>query len=211
MGETLITTHDANRRAMAVAEALFGDDRTIPTLLLWGIFLPTLLVLYLILNWLPLLVAAQGLDRAVAPQASLAFNCASVVGALLVGRMVDQCGPRWPLLACYAGLAAALYALAGSQNLAAVLTWSAAAGFTLMGANYALYGIAPAHYPARGRGTGSGAATSMGRVGSVVGPLLAGMLLDGGASVAGVILHMLPAVAVAGVAAFLLSFHATRH
>jgi AAHS family 3-hydroxyphenylpropionic acid transporter len=80
-----------------------------------------------------------------------------------------------------------------------------------MGANYALYGIAPAHYPARGRGTGSGAATSMGRVGSVVGPLLAGMLLDGGVSVAGVILHMLPAVAVAGVAAFLLSFHATRH
>ena len=59
-------------------------------MLLWLAFLPTLLILYLILNWLPTLVVAKGLDRAVAPQASLAFNFASVVGALLLGRMVDR-------------------------------------------------------------------------------------------------------------------------
>ena len=71
---------------------LFGEGRTPATLLLWLAFLPTLLILYLILNWLPTLVTANGLDRAVAPQASLAFNFASIAGALVFGRLVDRIG-----------------------------------------------------------------------------------------------------------------------
>ncbi len=77
--------------------ALFGDGRSAPTLLLWVIFFPTLLILYLILYWLPTLVVDKGLDRAIAPQAALAFNFASVAGALILGWIVDRFGPRWPL------------------------------------------------------------------------------------------------------------------
>ncbi len=51
--------------------ALFADRARAATLMLWLAFLPTLLILYLILNWLPTLVVANGLDRTVAPQASL--------------------------------------------------------------------------------------------------------------------------------------------
>jgi AAHS family 3-hydroxyphenylpropionic acid transporter len=36
-----------------IFKALFGGGRAVPTLLLWLAFLPTLLILYLILNWLP--------------------------------------------------------------------------------------------------------------------------------------------------------------
>ena len=96
-------------------EALFGGGRTTPTLLLWLTFLPTLLILYLMLNWLPTLVVAKGLDRAVAPQASLAFNWASVAGALLIGWLVDRFGPRWPFTLAYAGLIASLVALGGPR------------------------------------------------------------------------------------------------
>lgn len=186
--------------------ALFGESRAVPTLLLWLTFLPTLLILYLILNWLPTLVVAKGLDRAVAPQASLAFNFTSVAGALLFGRLVDRFGGRWPLTLAYCALILCLMALGASADLTMILVLSGAAGFFLMGANYSLYGLAAAYYPQNVRGTGSGASIAVGRIGSIVGPVLAGILLGGGSTAMNVVQSMAPVAAVAAVAVFVLSF-----
>jgi AAHS family 3-hydroxyphenylpropionic acid transporter len=86
---------------------------------------------------------------------------------------------------------------------------SGAVGFCLLGANYALYGVAPVYYPVAIRGTGSGASIAVGRVGSIVGPLLAGLWIGGGTSAAGVVQYMVPVAAVAGIAVFALSFRPT--
>jgi AAHS family 3-hydroxyphenylpropionic acid transporter len=195
---------------VGVATALFGGGRATPTLLLWLTFLPTLLILYLILNWLPTLVAANGLDRAIAPQASLAFNFASVVGALFFGSIVDRFGSRWSLGLAYAALIGALLGLSNAHSLPSVLTWSAAAGFCLLGANYALYGVTASYYPPSMRGTGSGASVAIGRVGSVFGPLLAGWLLTRGLSASAVVGVLAPIAAVAGIAVFALSFYPAK-
>jgi AAHS family 3-hydroxyphenylpropionic acid transporter len=173
---------------------------------LWLAILPTLLILYLILNWLPMLATAKGLDAATAPQASLAFNFASVVGALLLGRIVDSFGAKWPLTLSYLALIASLIALGGADQQSTILLYSAAAGFFLMGANYALYGVAASYYPTAMRGTGSGASIAVGRLGSIAGPYLAGVLLAGGTTAAQVVLYMAPVAAVAGVAVFALGF-----
>ncbi len=185
---------------LPVWTALFGEGRWGRTLLLWLTFLPTLLSLYLLLNWLPILVTQKGFAKAVAPQASLVFNYASVVGAVLVGTLVDRFGTRWVIAPCYAALAAALYGLAGTSEFSAILVLVGLVGFTLMGANYALFGVAAAQYPLAGRGTGSGAAIGVGRVGSIVGPLLAGLLLGGGMSANGVITVLIPGAVLAGLA-----------
>jgi len=206
MRETLRRVeHSAAPRA-SVARVLFGEGRATPTLLLWLTFLPTLLILYLILNWLPTLAMANGLSRASAPQASLAFNFASVAGALVLGKIVDRFGARVPLTGAYVALIASLIALGGAHDLTSILLCSALAGFFLMGANYALYGVAAAYYPQEMRGTGSGASVAVGRVGSIVGPLLAGMLLGGGTTAANVVLYMAPVAAVAAAAVFALGF-----
>lgn len=186
--------------------ALFGEGRAPATLLLWLAFLPTLLILYLILNWLPTLVVAKGMSPAVAPQASLLFNFGSVAGALLFGWLVDRCNARWPLTFAYIGLIASLFALSASTSMGMIVALSGAAGFFLLGANYALYGVAPAYYPATVRGTGSGASVAVGRVGSIAGPLLAGALLGGGMAASGVVAYLIPVAATAGIAVFLLSF-----
>ena len=101
--------------------ALFGEGRATPTLLLWLAFLPTLLILYLFLNWLPTLVIAKGLDRAVAPQASLAFNFGSVAGALVFGWLVDRFHFRWPLTLAYLLLIVTLLLLSASNGHAMVI------------------------------------------------------------------------------------------
>jgi len=206
MPETLQRDARGQRGRESAWQTLFGGDRAPATLLLWVVFLPTLLILYLILNWLPTLVAAKGVGRAAAPLASLSFNLASVAGALLIGWIVDRFNLRWPLTVAYAGLAIALVALSGSDTLAQMLVLSGAAGFFVLGANFALYGLAPTYYSPETRGTGSGASIAVGRVGSIVGPLLAGLLLGGGISASGVVAYLVPMAVVAGVAVFALSF-----
>jgi MFS transporter, AAHS family, 3-hydroxyphenylpropionic acid transporter len=73
---------------------------------LWAAFLPTVLVLYLILNWLPTLVVAKGFARAAAPQVAIAFNFVAVAGAIAFARLVDKFGTRAPLVVAYLGSSA---------------------------------------------------------------------------------------------------------
>ena len=116
MPETLVRVTSGRRAGVSVLRTLFGEGRATPTLLLWVAFLPTLLILYLFLNWLPTLVIANGLERAVAPQASLAFNFGSVAGALVFGGLVDRFHFRWPLTLAYLLLIVALLLLGASDS-----------------------------------------------------------------------------------------------
>ena len=206
MRETSVRSSDQPRERTNVLHALFGEGRAAPTLLLWLTFFPTLLILYLILYWLPTLAVAKGFAPAVAPQAALAFNFASVVGALVLGKIVDRAGPRWPLTIAYVVLVGALIGLSLVNEHVLVLALSAAAGFFLMGANYALYGVAASYYTRATRGTGSGASIGVGRVGAIIGPLLPGLLLSSGSTANEIINLMAPAAAVACAAVFVLSF-----
>jgi AAHS family 3-hydroxyphenylpropionic acid transporter len=191
--------------AMIHRQPLFGEGRAAASILLWVIFLPTLLILYMILNWLPTLVVAKGFTRDAA-QASVWFNWASVFGALFLGRVVDRFGIRWSLATAYALLIASLLALSQATTLPLILALSGAVGFFLLGANYALYGAAAAYYPQAMRGRGSGASVAWGRLGAVAGPLAGGYLLAGGASSDAVMRTMIPFAILAGVALLALSF-----
>jgi AAHS family 3-hydroxyphenylpropionic acid transporter len=189
--------------ALVHRQALFLEGRALASLLIWLIFLPTLLILYLVLNWLPTLVSAKGFPMS-ASLASVWFNYASVIGALLFGFLVDRFGVRWPLVISYAGLVASLLLLSGAAGLSAILIFSGMLGFFLLGANYSLYGAAASYYPRVVRGRGSGAAIAWGRLGSIGGPLIGGYLLAGGAST--VVYSMIPFAVVAGISVLLLSF-----
>lgn len=187
--------------------ALLGQGRAVPSVLLWIVFFPTLLILYLILNWLPTLVVAKGFPKD-ASQASVWFNFSSVAGALILGRLVDRFGVRWPITLAYVGLIGSLFALAGATTLPMIMALSGAVGFFLLGANYALYGAAASYYPAPIRGRGSGAAVAWGRYGAVAGPLVGGFLMGAGKPPGDVVSAMIPFAVVAAIGLLVLSFTA---
>ncbi len=202
--------HDpaADRGAL---RALFGGGRAPGTLLLWLVYFLTLLVLYLMLNWLPTLVIAKGFTPAEGSAASMWFNLLAIPGALLFGFIVDRAGYVWPLALCYLLLAAAMYALSSTTAVDPMLVLSGVAGFLVLGAQYSLYAVAPMLYAPEVRAFGAGAAVAMGRLGSVAGPLLAGQLRQAGYSADGVFGAMIPVVLVGGITMVGLRLFAKPH
>jgi AAHS family 3-hydroxyphenylpropionic acid transporter len=182
-------------------QALFGRGRWTITACLWISYALAALTLHLLLNWLPTLLVARGLPPAFAFLVLALFNLGGATGGLVFGLIVDRCGPRWPLLAGFAGLALALVLLAGAGEGATITLLAFTAGFLLLGGQFTLYGLAPLYYPAAVRATGVGAAIAAGRVGSILGPLAAAQLIGGGASGAAVVGALVPVVIVAGAVA----------
>jgi AAHS family 3-hydroxyphenylpropionic acid transporter len=82
------------------------------------------------------------------------------------------------------------------------------AGVFIVGAQLILFALAPLYYERSMRGTGVGAAVSVGRLGSVVGPLFASALLAGGATSETVLLGIVPFVIIGGGAALALTWRA---
>jgi AAHS family 3-hydroxyphenylpropionic acid transporter len=85
-------------------------------------------------------------------------------------------------------------------NMLAALASGALVGGGLLCAQSLLYGLAPQCYPRSVRGTGVGLAVAVGRLGSIVGPILAGALLARGWGPSQVLYAILPVAAVCGLA-----------
>ena len=174
---------------------------------LWASFFLGLLIMNLLLMWLPTLLISHGLSRNDAAWVQVAFNLCGAIGAFSAGWLADK--PRWRSVAVVGVFVAAgvtVAAAAGLPNsLLASMLFGGALGGTVMGGQAILYGLAPSCYPAIIRGTGVGAAVSVGRFGSAAGPLLAGQLVAAGWGPTQVLLVLLPVLAVAGIGTTALS------
>lgn len=189
-------------------KGLFGAGRTGRTLLLWVVFFMNLLLLYFLVNWLPSLLRQAGvsLDKAIVSTALL--NLGGIVGALCFARLIDRFGPYKVLPAAYAAAAAATVVVgqATGAGFAALMTMVFVAGFCVIGAQISINALAANSYPAEIRSTGVGWALGIGRAGSVVGPIVGGLLVAAGLQVGALFLiaalpAMLAAVAVLMLAA----------
>jgi AAHS family 3-hydroxyphenylpropionic acid transporter len=189
---------------------LFANEVARTTLLLWIAFFSTLLILYLLVNWLPLLFVSAGYSRRDAAIATIVFNIGGGLGAMSLGALMDRVQKKAVMLMSFVGMAGALFALlvafrSSGVALSLAATAAFAVGVFVIGTQLALYGISPNYYVTAIRGTGVGAAVAAGRVGSIVGPLVAGTVIGAGGNAASVLTALLPVVAIASLAtAFLL-------
>jgi AAHS family 3-hydroxyphenylpropionic acid transporter len=194
-------------RVEGIAAVLFGSGRAATTALLWTGFFFTQLVLLLMLNWLPSLMIGLGFTHTEASFASICFNVSGSLGAILLGRLHAGKRRRQWVIISYAGMALALAAVSavGAEFAIAALA-CASAGVFIIGAQLTLFALAPLYYGFSMRGTGVGAAVAMGRLGSVIGPLLAGGLLARGGGSSTVLLAIVPFVIAGGSAALALTW-----
>lgn len=188
--------------------ALFGDGRRAQTILLWVSFFFTLVVLYLILNWLPSLLVDKGFTRSDATLGTLLFAFGGAIGAVVLGWMMANIGWRLIVAFAYLGVAVSLFAMSlVTIDFALMLIVSFAIGFFVIGAQYLLYGLSPRLYPTEVRGKGVGWGVAIGRLGAIAGPALAATMLSMGGSGAQVLVSMMPVIGIAFLAALLLTWN----
>jgi AAHS family 3-hydroxyphenylpropionic acid transporter len=190
--------------------AIFAGGRALRTLLLWASFFLGLLVLYLLLNWLPTLLVNDGLTRTQAAGAQIGFNIGGALSAVLLGHQLSRRGRNASILVTFVTLPVLLLTLAESPPILAVVAVIVfGLGCSIIAAQAFLYAMAPLPYPTAIRGMGVGAAVAAGRIGSIVGPKLGGMLKTAGHSSSRLLLDLLPIVVAASVCALLLAWYSS--
>jgi AAHS family 3-hydroxyphenylpropionic acid transporter len=184
-------------------QVFFGGGRALPTLVLWTAAFSVLLILFLLLNWLPTLMAAKGVTKPQAALVQLLFNIGGCLAGLAIAALFSGSRRAGAFALWFGGMTVSVMLLAfAPATLAALGAAGFAAGFFISSAPIALYALAPDFYAVQMRGTGLGGVIGVGRIGAILGPLLAGALLVGGWDTRGVLLALPPFVAVATVATF---------
>jgi AAHS family 4-hydroxybenzoate transporter-like MFS transporter len=179
---------------------LFRDRRGAGTLAMWLVFFCNLLLIYFLINWLPAVLVDAGIALDGAIIGIVALNAGGIAGGLVQGWLIDRRGAFGVLAAGYAA-GAALIALIGfaSGNVAALMAVIALAGFCVLGTQFGMNALAANYYPTSIRATGVGWALGIGRIGSIVGPVLGGAVLALGWTTREIFLATaLPALVAAG-------------
>ncbi|SIT47349.1 Major facilitator superfamily (MFS)4-hydroxybenzoate transporter [Paraburkholderia piptadeniae] len=175
-GAEFIVGIEQNERGFPVRR-LFGDGRAVYTSLIWTTVFMLLVATYFVFSWLPTLFAEAGMSIGSSVLASSAFPVGSALSSLALARLLRR---RWATLAL-SGVCA-LYAVALTAMgwmthdflLLVAVVFLAGVGSGTQGVTHALN---VAVYPALIRSTGVGWATGIGRLGSMLGSLMGGVLV----------------------------------
>jgi len=157
---------------------LFAEGRAGATLLLWAMFFTNLLVIYFCATWLPTVINNTGVSVRLAVLVATLFQIGGIVGTLAVAVLIARFGPYRVLAGSYFA-AAVLIAAIGSAGARIELIGPTvfAAGFCVVGGQIGANALAAERYPTFIRATGVGWALGIGRIGSIIGPLVGGVML----------------------------------
>jgi len=173
-----VVSADAKPRHMPV-QALFTEGRAPGTILLWIPYFLNLLMLYFIVSWLPSLLWQAGMPVSAGVTAIALFSVGGIAGSVAEGRLINRWGAGAILIVEFALCTLLVGALAlAPVTLAFTLAVTLVLGFASQGAQAGLNVLAASFYPTAIRSTGAGWALGVGRVGSIIGPLLGGLMVS---------------------------------
>jgi AAHS family 4-hydroxybenzoate transporter-like MFS transporter len=135
------------------------------------------MIFYFVNQWMPTILATNGVSTEHAALAITAFQFAGTLGGLTIMRPLDKFGfIPVPILFL---IAIPIVALIGQPGLSEGITVAlvAASGFCLLGLQFGNIASETNMYPTYIRSWGVGSCFTAGRVGSVIGPYVGGVLI----------------------------------
>jgi AAHS family 4-hydroxybenzoate transporter-like MFS transporter len=162
---------------------LFQHGRTFGTVMIWLALGMNLTVNTSLQLWLTKVLVDAGFDQHVAIIATEASFAAGIVGAFIIGPLMDRFGPYRVMSSLF--VVGALF----SVFLGMSLSWGVAAliaaasfgsGFCTSGVQKGGNALSIYFYPVALRSTGLGWALGIGRIGAIMGPAAVGYLLASG-------------------------------
>ena len=169
---------DPRRKGLPV-KYLFAEGRAFGTILLWVPFFMNLLMIYFIVSWLPALLRQAQMPVSAGVKAISMFSLAGIIGSLAQGRLMNRYGAYAVMVSEFLVSTLLIGSLAfAAGSLSFIMAVTFVLGFTIQGAQGGLNALAASFYPTAMRSTGVGWALGIGRVGSIVGPVLGGIMLS---------------------------------
>ncbi len=157
---------------------LFREGRSRTTALLWAVNFLNLINLYFLANWLPTIATSAGMSPSRAVLLGTTLQLGGVFGTVMMGPIIDRAGFRRLLIPTFVVAAAAIAVIGQSGVPIAVLfAVVAVTGTCIIGGQPAVNALAASYYPTALRSTGVGWSLGIGRIGSIIGPVLGGELI----------------------------------
>lgn len=177
------------------------------TLLLSGTTFLSLLLSYLLVNWIPTMLSQSGIAESGAILGTVALNLGGIAGSFALSRLMDRIGAPALLLTASFAVAASVLVATGTLigDLLLVLPALFACGIFHIGSQITTASFAARTFPDDMRSTGLGVMHAIGRTGSLFGPAAGGILLSAGLTVSH--LMYLAAIPAALCALLMLGFH----
>jgi MFS transporter, AAHS family, 4-hydroxybenzoate transporter len=157
---------------------LFRNELHWVTPLMWIAYAASSMAVFFGSSWGPTILQLVGFNRSTAALTASLNVLAGALGGLLLMRFVDRRGASsiaiFPAFAVPILLAMGFSGIGGRGFLALYFFGS----MCVVGAHYGLMSIAGIFYPSAYRSNGTGWASSVGKIGSIVGPMLGGVALS---------------------------------
>jgi putative MFS transporter len=151
------------------------------TLMLWALWLFALLGYYGLTTWLGALLQQAGYPATKSVFYTVLISLAGIPGFIAAAYLLEIWGRKPTLVLMLLGSAcSAFFYGSTAANMGAqtqLIAFGLCMQFFMFGMWSVLYAYTPELYPTRARATGSGFASSIGRLGSLIGPFIVGVIL----------------------------------
>lgn len=156
---------------------LFKNNRAFFTTTIWIITIFNMISLYFLSSWLPTLSKEAGLSTTQALMVGSVLQLGGLLGSLAMGAKINQYGFYKVLIPVFV-LAVISVSLIGFSISSLFMLYVVVflAGFTVVGGQPTINALSANKYPVLLRTTGVGWSIGMGRLGSMIGPILGGSL-----------------------------------
>ncbi|MCM5704489.1 MFS transporter [Larsenimonas salina] len=160
---------------------LWSDQYRGRTGMVWGLWFFALLGFYGLTSWLSALLQDSGYSIVGAVSYTVMISLGGIPGFLSMAWLLDKWGRKPCCLVTLVGSACMVWVYGQCASNGVDLMWLLASGFVmqffLFGMWAVLYTWTPELYPTSARATGSGMASAIGRVGSLIGPTVVGLVI----------------------------------
>jgi putative MFS transporter len=156
---------------------LWTKDYASRTVMIWLVWFFALLGFYGLTTWLGALLQAAGYTDVKSTSYVVLMALAGVPGFITAAILVDSWGRKPTCALMLIGSAAMAYLYGNAPSFTMLIVFGLAMQFFLFGMWSTLYAYTPELYPTRARATGAGCASAVGRIGSLIGPALIGVVL----------------------------------
>jgi MFS transporter, putative metabolite:H+ symporter len=156
---------------------LFSKNYQRQTVMLWIVWFCVVFSYYGMFLWLPSVMIMKGFSLIKSFEYVLIMTLAQLPGYFTAAWFIEKIGRKFVLVVYLLGTAVSAYFFGAAESTALLMTSGILLSFFNLGAWGGLYAYTPEQYPTIIRGTGSGMAAAVGRIGGVLGPLLVGSLV----------------------------------